>query len=261
MEFRKVGPFTPNISIYEKIYKYFFVVGIRPFNAIRNTYYYIIALFPLVFFPALINIKSIKKYPIFSTTIFMICIYLIIYYGSNPTFHGFQEITMDSSYVRYFSPIYLLLFMFASLLYIKIFYLVPRLLKLTIIMTITCLFLISFTTQTINDYQNNQKYILLLKNNINKIIPPNSTIFSNYWDKLLYTDYIVATLSNKTDSLNDYFYVMKKYYLDDKNRMVYYFPKDDAEKNEFSKFLNDNSDIRCTEVGTLSACQLKENEK
>lgn len=261
MTFRKAGPFISGISIYEKIYKYFFVVGIQPFNAIRNTYYYIIALFSLVFFPALVNIKSIKKYPVFSITIFTVCVYLIIYYGSNPTFYGFQEITIVSSYVRYFSPIYLLLFMFASPLYIKILNNVPMLLKLTIITIITNLFLISFVTQTLNNYQNNQKYIFSLKNNINKIMPPNSTIFSNYWDKLLYTDYTVATLSNKTSSLNDYFYVMKQYYLDDKNRRVYYSPKDDAEKIEFSKFLNDNLNIGCIEVGTLNACQLKENEK
>ncbi|MDP4010206.1 MAG: hypothetical protein Q8P53_04475 [Candidatus Shapirobacteria bacterium] len=261
MGHKKAGPFISNISIYERIYKFLFLVGIKPINAIRNTYYYIIALFPIIFIPALINIKSIKKYPIFSITVFAICIYLITYYGSNPTFYGFQEITIISSYVRYFSPIYLFLFMFASPLYIKIFKNIPYLFKLMIIMLFTSLFIISFTTQKINDYQNNQKYTYYLKNNIKKTIPLNSTIFSNYWDKLLYNDYTVATLSNKINSLYEYFYIMKQYYLDDTNRMVYYLPKDDTEKSEFNKFLNNNSDIACTEINMLNACQLKENEK
>lgn len=247
-----------NTSVISRISHLLLLYGFQPKAILINFWNYVVALFPFLLFPILFSWKFIKQQLSISILIISICLYLIVYYGSNPSFYNHGKITFESSYVRYFSPIYLFLLVYASNFYINFYekYFKNRTVFFIIISSL--LIILSFVLFYDRSYKiyNSRAHYGEILSKFKEKVPPGSIIFSNYWDKILYKDYQVATISKKTDTLNEYFLNMRLFYLNNKNLNVYYIPRDDKEKMELYKFMSIDKKLSCKEINLFSACKL-----
>jgi len=247
------GGLTDSIS---KIGKLFLLYGFHPLVTLQNVYYYVINLFYFLLVPVMLDSRDFKKNFAFSIfTVSMIC-YILIFYGSNGTFFGNGTPTFDSSYVRYFSPIYLLLLVYAVPFYIKTakVLLESKLYKLSMVIIFVLLIINTYSTSYSN-YDSLSGYQNLL-DTIKQQIPPNSVIFTNYWDKLLYKDYQVATFSKQLNTMDDYYNTMTKFLIENPREKVYYIPSSPSEKIQFDQYLKNNKKVKCNNLNLLQACEL-----
>ena len=250
--------YSEKINLPRRILSLIFIVKLRPEIILRNIWQYVIALFPLIFFPAVISYRTIISNKFITFLIVSISLFLIFYYGSNPTFHGYEDITIESSYARYFAPIYLPLFIYALPVYIFLFERVIRnkIIKFSTLALLTVISMLFVFNAAKADYENNIKYDNSLAQ-IKKTLPKNAVIFTNYWDKLFYKDYLVATLSNKAKTNQDYFTVMAKFHLDNPPTPVYYIAKDEKEGFDFSLFTRSNKGVKCNNINAFNMCKLE----
>jgi len=117
-------------ELFLKLKDNIFVFGFHPRDSWKTFNNYFIAMFPWIFWPALIGFlaffsgwkKIKKKHLLFAASLAVVSLILVIYYGSwkfndNP---DPSQITIGNSYTRYWLPIYLGALPFVSVLVLRL---------------------------------------------------------------------------------------------------------------------------------------------
>ncbi len=253
-EFAGQDIFTQSVTLLEKIVLPF---GFHPRAALNNLYDYTFKLFPvwtnfilfsLLFFIILlimghrsstINKKDRKRWLLYLGLFILISGYLTIYYGSWK-FHDHPDpnaITIGTSYIRYWLPIYLFSLPFLGFVFSYYFRRYKLITPVILILLFTVLSLTSFkivmldgqeglyrVKENLNEYQ-------IIAQQVNEAIEPNSIIVAGRMDKVFFPQKSVIFRLNVD---HDYLRIKK---LIEAGYPVYYFyfTRTNDKLNEFSK--------------------------
>lgn len=242
-----------------KLSQLFVAYGFHPISIIENISRFVLIMYGFLFLPFLIKTIKEKKFDDLGIITLLSFCYLVIYYGSNNNFYGNGTFDYDSSYVRYFSP--LILFTLPKAIEYYRDLLVNTFSKNKIL----CLLLISlFIVFSIFRWSENFNSLNLIKSNYSltlneaaTIFPKNAVLFTNYWDKVLYPTYIVATQSKKVGDINSFYKTAINFKNDNINTPVFFIPIDMNEKNQFNLFINKQTNISCKQNSFLHSCELE----
>ncbi len=105
-------------SFIDKMTFFLLPSGFHIDNIITNLVTYIVLYIPLVFLLGTVGLTQYKQFysqesKAYITFFLLLTVWILIYYGSG-IFWGLESFTMDSSYIRYFLPIYILIIPIAS---------------------------------------------------------------------------------------------------------------------------------------------------
>jgi hypothetical protein len=185
---------TPTLPIYKlhalahKFSTYFLPSGIHPEKILINSKSYLLFFGPLIFGMALLSVISYRKnvkarsLSILTATTLL---WILIYYGSGQ-FWGNQGFTMDSSYVRYFLPIFLLITPLAASQLIK---LSNRLaIMTTLVFILYSLHLAYYAPNGLVQMRDRRISLAEGSNTVMKQFEPNAIIFTTLSDKYLFPE-------------------------------------------------------------------------
>ncbi len=216
-----------NTALYDSL-------GVKPRLSLVNFYNYFIVLFWWLFVLFLIGLiwffwMTKKQNPYILIPIILSGCWLIIFYGSfaiQDTL-GNQQVTIGTSYVRYWLPLYIITIPFIGFFVVKFSYLFGRFARtvnyliLLIIVSFSGYFVFAGTTENLIHIKdtviNNQKTLETIK----QLIPLNSIIVSDHEDKIFFPDFRVIN-SSKVMTLKDKT-VIKQLSLILSNNQVYYY--------------------------------------
>jgi hypothetical protein len=205
------------------------------YNLIANWWNYSVAIFWWLSIPTFLGvILNIKKYKelsvnkkIYLLLFFTGFVYLILYYG-NWNFNDTPDptkITVGTSYVRYWLPIFIfsLPFLAQALIYLADNFTHNKIKKISILVVIT--FILSYSlayTYFISDEALAKQTLVNYKEIKNKVLnltENNSIIVASYFDKLFFPErLVIENIDEERDKrLNEISKLL------DKNRLIYYY--------------------------------------
>ncbi|MCB9371122.1 hypothetical protein H6501_05980 [Candidatus Woesearchaeota archaeon] len=227
-------------SIVSKVLSYLLPYGFQPSSFLDKGFRYIFVLFPfallpLLFFLFLAPTKEKNMYQAFLASFLL----FIIYYGSNPYFFNYDETTIDSSYTRYF---FFLILFFIGGLAVSLSKLPPKLKFFSA--SILLILLLGASVQEYTNRNAKLEYYLDQKEKVLSETPENTIIFTDYWDKILWPERLVATPSYREISDQELYDLLVRMNTKDNmtilvNKDSKYFQRiDKMEKVELEKMKN-----------------------
>lgn len=230
-----VGNFSHIRELLGKIKNYIFHFGFYPLQSAKMFYFYFVRMFYWIFWPAAFGFLFFlfrpnhwrKKHLAYLLSYFIVSLILLFYYGSwgfhdnpDPKSH-----TIGNSYARYWLPLYLGAFPFASLfiarltelLKKKYFVLAARILAMALIFYISVPFVMFGSEEGLVNSYRRQAVARVEYEKVLRLTEANAVIITLYHDKLLFPerkvvvglfddDNMIAEYAKLADHLPVYYY-------------------------------------------------------
>ncbi|MGH7204030.1 MAG: glycosyltransferase family 39 protein, partial [Candidatus Levyibacteriota bacterium] len=248
------------MAVVNKLTFFLLPSGFHPMRIFANVYTYIIAFVPLFFIFMILGVTNIynnrttlaKAYIIYFV---ILSIVILVYYGGG-VYWGLDYFTLDSSYIRYFLPIYI----FSIPIIANLVLTFPKKISILLLSVVIITSIINVHTVKSGIIEMNLRRISsnTQKDNLLKLIPTNAVVITTYSDKVIFPERKVlfyGPIYNQvlqSDKIFTYEKLNKIILnLENKNNEVIVLnDRGDLELNKINKLLN-NSKLKLEKIDEL----------